>query len=76
MGGSGNVLDRLDKPSPLSSTSFWWAERPGGQEGLQRILLVSARHMLSAGLALALKKKSFCFETLSYVAQVGLILAV
>lgn len=58
MGGSGNVLDRLDKPSPLSSTSFWWAERPGGQEGLQRILLVSARHMLSAGLSLALKKKN------------------
>lgn len=72
----GNVLDRLAKPSPLSSTSFWWAEGPGGQEGLQRVLLVNTRHMLSTGLSLALKKNSFCFETLSHVVKVGLILAV
>lgn len=53
---AGNVLGRLSKPS------FWWAEGPGGQEGLQRILLVNTRHMLSTGLSLALKKNSFCFE--------------
>lgn len=66
---AGNVLHRLAKPS------FWWAEGPGGQEGLQRILLVNTRHMLSTGLSLALKKNSFCFEILSHVDQVGLKLA-
>lgn len=50
---AGNVLDRLAKPS------FWWAEGPGGREGLQRILLMKTRHMLSTGLSLALKKILF-----------------